>query len=132
MNNHTKRDGNFDHMAEHYDERAAHTWDHQTHVIKAMQQRFLSSHSSSSDQTLLEFGCGTGNVCLPLAKHLKYVYGVDISANMLRKAQAKVEQSSLSNAAVQQMDLTTPQQLIDCGFPPHYDWDECCMIAEQN
>jgi len=45
----------------------------------------------------------------------------------LSKAQEKIQRSSISNASVQHMDLTTSQQLIDCGFPEQYDWIMCCM-----
>ena len=35
----------------------------------------------------LDFGCGIGRLCTGLAPHFKYVLGVDISIEMVRKAQ---------------------------------------------
>ena len=116
------KNGNFDHLAENYDEKATRVWKFHTHVVDAIVQR-----APTKNHTLLEFGCGTGNICLPLSAHMGHVYGVDISANMLNKAQEKIQQSSLPNASVQQMDLTATQQLVDIGYPEHYDWVVCCM-----
>ena len=39
--------------------------------------------------TVLDYGCATGSIVLELAKQAKEVYGLDISAKMLEKAQSK-------------------------------------------
>ncbi len=44
---------------------------------------------------ILELGCGTGRVLLPLAQAGYRVFGVDISAAMLARARAKANQSGL-------------------------------------
>ena len=120
-----QRDGNFDHMADDYDEKAATIWKYQDDVVQAIKDRLPASKNKT--QTLLEFGCGTGNILLSLAPHLEHAYGVDISANMLAKAQEKIVKSSIWNATVQQMDLSTQQQLLDSQYPEKYDWVVCCM-----
>lgn len=109
-------------MADEYDEKAARIWNFHQKVVEVLQEQ------TSADQTLLEFGCGTGNVCLSLCPHLEHVYGVDISEKMLAKAREKIQQKSLANATVQHLNLTDPSQLSDIGFPTKYDWVLSCMV----
>ncbi len=46
---------------------------------------------------VLEAGCGTGRVLLPLARAGHHVTGVDIAAAMLRRARARVREAGLEN-----------------------------------
>ena len=126
----TKRNGNFDHMADDYDDKAARIWKFHTQVVDMILQRHHQSQATTNtNQTLLEFGCGTGNICLSLCDHFQHVYGIDISSNMLAKAKEKIQSRGLaSKATVHVLDLhATPQQLSDIGFPTQYDWIVCCM-----
>jgi ubiquinone/menaquinone biosynthesis C-methylase UbiE len=126
-NNNTKttsRDGNFDHMADEYDAQAARIWKFHTKVV----EQILQTGYLNADQTVLEFGCGTGNVCLSLCPQVRHVYGIDISSKMLEKAKGKIDAQQLSNASVHQLDLDRPSQLTEIGFPTHYDWIVCCMV----
>jgi SAM-dependent methyltransferase len=45
----------------------------------------------------LDFGCGVGRLTLPLAERFEYVYGVDISTQMLREAQHNAEEHHIGN-----------------------------------
>ena len=50
---------------------------------------------------VLELGCGTGRVLLPLASSCGYIHGMDSSAAMLARCREKVERAQLSSERVQ-------------------------------
>jgi SAM-dependent methyltransferase len=56
---------------------------------------FYASLVPSPDATILELGCGTGRVLLPLAQHGGYVHGVDASETMLAICRTKVRQAGI-------------------------------------
>eukprot|EP00127_Corallochytrium_limacisporum_P003344 Clim_evm33s148 gene=Clim_evmTU33s148 len=116
MSEEPKRDGNFDDFADEYDEEAAH--------LKLNQDvaDLITNRGATKDQTLLEFGCGTGNLCLKLSEQLGHIYGVDISKNMLEKAKVKIEEKGIKNVTVKQLELNEQKQLPEIGFPDQYDW----------
>lgn len=60
------------------------------------------------DAEVLELGCGTGRVTLPLATHSRFVQGVDLSPAMLRVCRERLQQASVppEKAAVQVGDIT--------------------------
>lgn len=39
------------------------------------------------DDTVLDYGCGTGTITLRIAQNTAKVYGVDVSEGMLKRAQ---------------------------------------------
>lgn len=47
-------------------------------------------------ESVIDLGCGTGNITIPLAKAGIYVYGVDISEEMLAEAERKAFSQGLS------------------------------------
>ncbi|MCB0415892.1 MAG: class I SAM-dependent methyltransferase [Bdellovibrionales bacterium] len=56
----------------------------------------LYSQFTSVDSDVLELGCGTGRVSLPLAKKSKHLTGVEISEPMHNRAQAKCQEKNIS------------------------------------
>ncbi len=50
------------------------------------------------DDTVLDFGCGTGTITLRIAKNADMVYGVDVSEGMLKRAQQNLEKHNINNA----------------------------------
>lgn len=46
---------------------------------------------------ILELGCGTGRVALPVARHGSTVFGIDRSESMLARARARVRRARLSS-----------------------------------
>lgn len=48
-------------------------------------------------KTILEFGCGTGNITLELARKGYEITAVDLSENMLTVADEKIEEAGLNN-----------------------------------
>jgi len=50
----------------------------------------------SPGASILELGCGTGRVTLPLVPYCKYIHGVDISAAMIAICREKLVKAGLS------------------------------------
>jgi len=79
--------------AEYFDEQAKQ-WDEKPGImdlannsVRAIQQRI----TLRSDMDVLDFGCGTGNVGLQLAPHVRSVVGVDTSEGMITVLKQKAE-----------------------------------------
>ncbi|MCX7707422.1 MAG: methyltransferase domain-containing protein [Anaerolineae bacterium] len=56
----------------------------------------LQAYAQRTGGPLLELGCGTGRLLVPLARAGYAVTGVDLSAEMLRRARAKLAAANLS------------------------------------
>ena len=56
----------------------------------------IKTNINGSD-TVLEFGCATGDMSLALAPHVEQVVGVDISPKMVEIARSKLAESSQTN-----------------------------------
>ncbi len=81
--------------------------------------RMLQKHGCPGKR-LLDLGCGTGNISIPLAKKGYQITGVDLSAEMLEIARGKSKTAGL-NIDWQQQDLTELQLLDDNGAEPVFD-----------
>lgn len=55
--------------------------------------------------TVLDFACGTGIVTLAVAPAVKSVRAIDVSGEMVRRAQEKTEAQGMENVTVTQTDL---------------------------
>ena len=53
--------------------------------------------TNSRSKTLVDLGCGTGQITIPMAPFFEHAYGVDASADMLRVAQESAESSAVKN-----------------------------------
>lgn len=62
---------------------------------------FYAARLPSAGAHVLELGCGTGRVLLPLASSCGYIHGMDSSAAMLARCREKVERARLSPERVQ-------------------------------
>lgn len=66
----------------------------------------------------LDLACGTGNVTVPVGKHFKNIYGVDLSEEMLREAYDKLRQNRIKGKIICQdiseLDLNESFDLITC------------------
>jgi SAM-dependent methyltransferase len=62
----------------------------------------------SAKAAILELGCGTGRVLIPLASHCDYILGVDISEPMLKICREKLQASGISRnrAGTKSGDIT--------------------------
>jgi SAM-dependent methyltransferase len=61
---------------------------------------FYIARLPSAHAQVLELGCGTGRVTVPLAHHCAFVYGIDHSEAMLRICRDKLDTAGLSNAEI--------------------------------
>jgi SAM-dependent methyltransferase len=62
----------------------------------------------SPDAAVLELGCGTGRVTIPLARHCGFVYGLDLSPAMIRRCGTKLDQANIppGQVVVSEGDIT--------------------------
>lgn len=65
--------------------------------------------------TVLDFACGTGIVTLAVAPAVKSVRAIDVSGEMVRRAQAKAKRQGAENVTVTQTDLFD-ESLTEGGF----------------
>lgn len=65
---------------------------------------------------ILELGCGTGRILLPLARDGFEILGVDSSAEMLEKAQARIDNELLGSVEIRQLDMRELGGLPDEHF----------------
>src|SRR5713226_3677319 len=56
---------------------------------------FYQARLPSSDAAVLELGCGTGRVLLPLAAMCGFIYGIDRSQAMLERCLQKVQAAAV-------------------------------------
>jgi SAM-dependent methyltransferase len=61
---------------------------------------------TSSSMRMLELGCGTGRVLVPLAARCASIHGLDGSAAMLDRCRAKIQAARLTNANITLADIT--------------------------
>ncbi|MFL5387037.1 MAG: class I SAM-dependent methyltransferase [Longimicrobiaceae bacterium] len=77
--------------------------------------RFYLAEAERSGGSLLELGCGTGRILLPIARAGHAIAGVDVSAEMLARCEAKLRDEpeevrrrvTLHRADVRELDLGT-------------------------
>ena len=69
---------------------------------------FYRNRLPSPKATVLELGCGTGRVLVPLAEDCAYIHGVDLSPVMVAICQEKLAKASISDTRtrVQVGDIT--------------------------
>jgi SAM-dependent methyltransferase len=69
---------------------------------------FYIERVTSSEALVLELGCGTGRVLLPLTSHCAYIQGVDRSASMLAICRQRLREAAIGprQAQVRLGDIT--------------------------
>jgi ubiquinone/menaquinone biosynthesis C-methylase UbiE len=67
---------------------------------------YLEKIKSLKAKNVLELGCGTGRVLVPLAKSCEEIVGIDYSQEMLETCKEKVANAGLTNARIFQGDIT--------------------------
>ncbi|MEM9416170.1 MAG: class I SAM-dependent methyltransferase [Planctomycetota bacterium] len=103
-------------VADYYDRFSGPPWD---------DIGFYRSRLPGPDARVLELGCGTGRVLLPLAEHVALIYGLDISPAMLAICDKKLEASDLPAgraktlcADITDFDLTHEEAKFDLITAP--------------
>lgn len=69
---------------------------------------FYKERIPSPDSTVLELGCGTGRVLVPLSKCCRNIHGLDLSESMISICRKKLDDAGVppSRAGVQVADIT--------------------------
>ncbi|MBI4278172.1 MAG: methyltransferase domain-containing protein, partial [Armatimonadetes bacterium] len=95
-------------------EDAARFYDLNPHVPRDM--KFYRGLIPSPDARVLELGCGTGRILVPLAAHCGYIRGIDISDSMIAVCRRKLTDHGIppARAAVEIGDITAFQ--LDRAF----------------
>ena len=79
---------------------------HNTEAFLELEAREKIFHLGAGG-TALDFGCGSADLLVYYARHFDSVLGVDISANMLGRAQTRIKQFGTDNATLRQADDLT-------------------------
>lgn len=101
-------------------------YDHVTNYKSRRDVDFYVEEARSTRGDVLELGCGTGRVLIPVARLGKHIVGVDASPEMLVQAQARLEREpleirervSLVPADMRGLDLSRRFSLIMIPFRP--------------
>lgn len=97
----------------HFDEKAK-TWDEEPRRV-AMGAAIARAVGAQLDgmlkPRLMDYGCGTGLCCLPLADRCAAVLGVDSSTEMLARLATKARAAGLTQVTTRRHDLTA--ELLD-------------------
>lgn len=81
-----------------------------THASLTADVPFVLQLAAAGDGPILELGCGSGRLLLPLAQAGCSVTGLDLSAGMLDRARARLAQASTAvqaRVALHQADMTS-------------------------
>lgn len=93
-------------------------WNRRSQIYDA---QIAGTYRSAYDQTValtlqylkpedhvLDFACGTGVTAIPISAHVAHVRGIDVTPDMVRKAQNKVAELDLPNVTITQTDIFDP------------------------
>jgi len=107
----------------HFDE-AAKTWAEEPRRIalgEAMAGVIAEAIPLTSDTRALDFGCGVGLVCVPLAPKVGSITAADTSLGMLAALEARVRELGITNI----MPRTLPTDALEDGA---FDFVYTCMV----
>ncbi|MHB1594408.1 MAG: class I SAM-dependent methyltransferase [Streptosporangiaceae bacterium] len=93
------------------------SWDHHTPAgLEKVTAAVLATVTAGPGDKVLDLGCGTGQLSLPLAERGASVLAIDVSAGMIERLAEKAEERSLPNLeglATPVEDLSLPEGSID-------------------
>jgi 2-polyprenyl-3-methyl-5-hydroxy-6-metoxy-1,4-benzoquinol methylase len=93
------------------------TWDHHgSAALGRVTSAMLETTDVSPDTQVVDLGCGTGQISLPLALRGAQVLAVDVSSAMVRRLQSEAGRrgaSSVSGLALPIEELVLPQASVD-------------------
>jgi len=93
---------------------AASKWDENPGRVKVAAEVFQAIQRAiplSPSMRVLDFGCGTGLVTLPLARHVAQVAGVDSSRGMLEVLDRKIAEYGIGNVTTRFLDFDAGDSL---------------------
>ena len=94
---------------EFWDKRASQ-YDKQVRKHESLYDETIASIASllSPTDSLLDFGCASGEMSLDLAAHVERVHGIDISSKMIELAKVKAAERRIENVDFDQRDEFDP------------------------
>ncbi|MEP7285501.1 MAG: class I SAM-dependent methyltransferase [Chloroflexota bacterium] len=105
----------FDRAVGFYDETRGFPPGVETHVADLLQQAGGLTKASK----LIEIGVGTGRIALPLAPHVKAIYGVDLSRAMMLRLREKQTDEPIALAEGDITRLPFPANTFDAAVAVH-------------
>ncbi len=84
----------YDALAPYYDAKYSHPT---IHHMRTIERQLIDRYLDASIKRVLDLGCGTGLHTVQLAQYGREVVGIDISPEMIRLAQRRVEDAGLSD-----------------------------------
>ena len=103
-------------QATFWDERAT-KYDEDIQRHDSLYTRTIDSTTSllTNSDVVLDFGCGSGEISLDIAGHVRRVHGIDLSAKMIELADQKVRDREVGNADFSQTGAFD-QRLVASSF----------------
>ena len=68
------------------------------------------------NSTVLDVGCGTGDLLFKVANKISFGLGVDLDRSMINFANARKSKAQVSNLEFISEDISAPGLLVDCVF----------------
>lgn len=101
----------FDKVAQQYDA------PHRVALSEIINKKIQDSVGDLTGKTVMDYGCGTGLIGLPLAEKAEELVLVDPSSKMIEVTQTKIKENQLENAntkvgTIKTLDLKTSSDLI--------------------
>ena len=88
----------------------------------------LPSYLSSDTTTLLDVGCGTGELCMYASGRVKHITAIDSSTQMIDILNKRIVQHNINNITAIQCSCTDLSALYNSGNQQKYDIITCCFV----
>ena len=109
----------------------AESWDHAENPgLGRVVDAVIAKANLAKGDEVLDLGCGSGQLSLPISKDVKSVLAVDISPRMIGLLQEKLKESRLSNvdlrtASIQELDFADESfDLVVSNYALHHLSDD--------
>lgn len=124
----------FDRAVDYYDQtRALPEWRH-----NAMIEALVRETGIHENSRVLEIGIGTGRIALSVAEHVRRLFGIDLSVEMMNKLRLKLAQTNLNIEIAQANALHLPfaNETFDVTYAVHVyhlvaDWQDALLDARR-
>ena len=77
--------------------------------IRLWSAKALELLALTKEDTVLDLFCGLGNFTLPLARYVKYITGIEVDSDLIKRARHNAERHQITNIDFYQMDLAADE-----------------------